>query len=115
MIHNSFAGNTGFTVEGGLKDANHLRHLAASVHTTIPVIDLAHNSLITSWAAGGKEKDWSSLVAGPRVAAGLGGFTGVSLFHFLSLKLQPLPFPSYLIIVRIGVGSGWYQKRREES
>jgi hypothetical protein len=41
---NNFAGDAGFTVTGGLKDANHIRHLAASVDATIPIIDIAHRS-----------------------------------------------------------------------
>jgi len=71
--------DAGFTVTGGLKDANHLRRLAASVDATIPVIDLAHQHLITSRANGGVEKDWSSLVSGPRLAAGLKPFDGTPL------------------------------------
>ncbi|SCV67709.1 BQ2448_5320 [Microbotryum intermedium] len=77
---NSFEGDSGFTVEGGLKDANHLRHLAASVDATIPVIDVAHRHLITSRAHGGSQLDWSSLVSGPRLAAGLLPFTGQKSF-----------------------------------
>ncbi|ORY72442.1 hypothetical protein BCR35DRAFT_307738 [Leucosporidium creatinivorum] len=77
ITSNNFAGETGFTVEGGLKDANHIRHLAASVDATIPTIDVAHRHLITSRANGGNDLDWSSLVAGPRLAAGLLPFKGV--------------------------------------
>ncbi|KAK4706151.1 hypothetical protein P7C70_g39, partial [Phenoliferia sp. Uapishka_3] len=76
MTTSSFDGDMGFTVEGGLKDANHIRHLAAEVNATVPIIDLAHRNLITSRALGGGAKDWSSLIAGPRVAAGLDAFTG---------------------------------------
>lgn len=74
---NDFQGDTGFTVEGGLKDANHLRHLAAEVDATIPTIDVAHRHLVTARASGGGGLDWSSLVAGPRLAAGLVPFTGL--------------------------------------
>ncbi|KAM0747282.1 NAD(P)-binding protein [Meredithblackwellia eburnea MCA 4105] len=78
MQTNAFEGvDRGFTVEGGLKDANHIRHLAASVNTTIPIIDLAHRNLITARAHGGGDLDWSSLIAGPRVATGLEPFTGL--------------------------------------
>jgi hypothetical protein len=38
------------------------------------LIDIAHRNLITSQAHGGGAKDWCSLVAGPRVAAGLPPF-----------------------------------------
>ncbi|KAI5475377.1 phosphogluconate dehydrogenase (decarboxylating) [Pseudohyphozyma bogoriensis] len=76
IVNNDFVGNTGFTVEGGLKDANHIRHLAAGVDVTIPLIDLAHRNLIASRASGGGQLDWSSMVAGPRLAAGVQPFTG---------------------------------------
>ncbi len=74
---NNFDGDSGFTVEGGLKDANHLRHLAAEVDCIIPTVDRAHSNLITARAAGGGALDWSALVAGPRLAAGLSPFTGL--------------------------------------
>lgn len=74
---NDFQGDTGFTVEGGLKDANHLRHLAAENDCIIPTVDRAHSNLITARAVGGGSLDWSSLVAGPRLAAGLSPFTGL--------------------------------------
>ncbi|KAK4053548.1 hypothetical protein OIV83_001716 [Microbotryomycetes sp. JL201] len=76
ITENNFVGETGFTVDGGLKDARHLRQLAQSVDATIPVIDLAHQHLVTSRAHGGKDRDWSSLVAGIRLASGLMPFTG---------------------------------------
>ena len=75
--NNDFQGDTGFTVEGGLKDANHLRHLAAEHDCIIPTVDRAHSNLITARAMGGGSLDWSSLVAGPRLAAGLSPFTGL--------------------------------------
>ncbi|KAL8287133.1 hypothetical protein RQP46_003585 [Phenoliferia psychrophenolica] len=77
MQTNDFEGNKGFTVEGGLKDANHIRHLAAQVNATVPIIDLAHRNLITSRALGNAQLDWSTLIAGPRVAAGLDALTGL--------------------------------------
>jgi len=51
---------------------------------------------VTSIANGGGDLDWSSLVAGPRLAAGLSPFTGVSFlprlifyFAFHSDKIFP--------------------------
>ncbi|KAK4050930.1 hypothetical protein OIO90_004906 [Microbotryomycetes sp. JL221] len=76
MVSNHFQGETGFTVEGGLKDAKHLQQLASNVNATVPVIDVAHRHLITARALGFQNKDWSVLVAGPRQAAGLSALTG---------------------------------------
>ncbi|KAM0788608.1 hypothetical protein ACM66B_001728 [Microbotryomycetes sp. NB124-2] len=76
ITQNNFTGETGFTVDGGLKDARHLRQLAQSVDCVIPTVDAAHQHLVTSRAHGGKDRDWSSLVAGVRLASGLLPFTG---------------------------------------
>lgn len=56
----------------------------------MPIIDLAHRNLITSRALGGGGKDWSSLIAGPRVAGGLDAFTGVSSIPFWRLRRMKL-------------------------
>ncbi|KDQ31199.1 hypothetical protein PLEOSDRAFT_1036388, partial [Pleurotus ostreatus PC15] len=79
-----FDGSVGFAIDGGIKDAAHIRHLTAEHNSPMPVIDIAHQHLITAraihakQAAQGKENfktlDWSGLVAGPRVAAGLDAF-----------------------------------------
>ncbi len=63
---------------------SHIRRLTAEHNSPMPVIDVAHQHLITARAihanqvAQGKETfktlDWSGLVAGPRVAAGLDAF-----------------------------------------
>ncbi|BGP69263.1 hypothetical protein NBRC10513v2_002606 [Rhodotorula toruloides] len=76
ILNNTFEGETGFTVKGGLKDVTHVRSLAQSVGATMPALDAAHRHLVTSLANGGGDLDWSSLVAGPRLAAGLQPFTG---------------------------------------
>lgn len=41
MADNSFE-EVGFTTEGGLKDANHIRRLAMEAQTSVPIIDVAH-------------------------------------------------------------------------
>ena len=62
----------------------HIRRLTSQHNCPMPVIDIAHQNLLTARAiheshkSKGKEKfetlDWSALVAGTRVAAGLNGF-----------------------------------------
>ncbi|KAJ8488738.1 hypothetical protein ONZ45_g13848 [Pleurotus djamor] len=84
IAHDKFDGSVGFAVDGGIKDASHIRRLTAELNSPMPVIDIAHQHLITARAihanqvAQGKEQfktlDWSGLVAGARVAAGLDGF-----------------------------------------
>lgn len=76
ILENNFSGETGFTATGGLKDAQHIRRLAMEAGATVPALDVAHRHLVTSIANGGGDMDWSSLVAGPRLAAGLSPFTG---------------------------------------
>jgi len=41
----------------------------------MPIIDVAHQHLITARANGGDQLDWSSMVAGQRMSAGLPPFT----------------------------------------
>ncbi|GAA5919417.1 hypothetical protein JCM6882_006015 [Rhodosporidiobolus microsporus] len=72
MITHSFAGEGGFTVEGGLKDAAHIARLARESGCSMPALG---RDLAASVANGGKHLDWSSLVAGPRLAARLNPFT----------------------------------------
>ncbi|KAF8588911.1 NAD-P-binding protein [Ramaria rubella] len=82
IVNDKFDGSHGFNINGGLKDATHIRSIAASRNTSMPVIDIAHQHLLTAKAiheAQGVETkypvlDWSALVAGNRVAAGLDGF-----------------------------------------
>ncbi|GAA5913920.1 NAD(P)-dependent oxidoreductase [Sporobolomyces salmoneus] len=76
ILENSFEGETGFTATGGLKDAQHIQRLATEHGATVPALDVAHRHLVTAIAHGGGDLDWSSLVAGPRLAAGLSPFTG---------------------------------------
>ncbi|GAA5861450.1 hypothetical protein JCM8547_006131 [Rhodosporidiobolus lusitaniae] len=76
ILNNEFDGGNGFTLTGGLKDATHIRRLATEHGATMPALDAAHRHLVTAQAHGGGSLDWSSLVAGPRIAAGLNPWTG---------------------------------------
>ncbi|GAA5900271.1 hypothetical protein JCM6882_002294 [Rhodosporidiobolus microsporus] len=76
ILNNEFDGSRGFTLTGGLKDATHIRRLAAENGATMPALDAAHRHLVTAQANSGGDLDWSSLVAGPRLAAGLNPWTG---------------------------------------
>ncbi|KAG6830893.1 hypothetical protein H0H92_014044 [Tricholoma furcatifolium] len=83
MAHDKFDGSIGFAIDNGIKDASHIRRLTADVDSPMPVIDVAHQHLLTARALhqakkrGGKVEfetlDWSGIVAGTRVAAGLDG------------------------------------------
>ncbi|KAJ7084736.1 NAD-P-binding protein [Mycena crocata] len=84
MSTNHFDATTGFAIDGGIKDASHIRRLTAVHNSPMPSIDIAHQHLITARAIhtsqvqAGKEAvdvlDWSGIVAGTRVAAGLDAF-----------------------------------------
>lgn len=102
MMSDSFDGTTGFAIDGGIKDAtyvfwvfkfqprlidpdySHIRRLTTEHNSPMPVIDAALGHLLTARAmhasqvAQGTARfetlDWSALVAGTRVAAGLNGF-----------------------------------------
>lgn len=76
---------------GGIKDASHIRKLAESSSTPMPIVDIAHSrkpaplsakltphfdslphrsDMLSARAAGGSSLDWSALVAGQRMASG---------------------------------------------
>ena len=77
MLHDSFDGNEGFHLEGGLKDANHILQLAQDSNSPMPVITVARDHLLTARAQEKKpykSLDWSALVSGSRLAAGLDAF-----------------------------------------
>ncbi|KAI0094384.1 NAD(P)-binding protein [Irpex rosettiformis] len=84
MVNDLFDGTKGFAIDGGIKDSTHIRKLAADSNSPMPALDSAHQHLLTARAlheakrARGEEVfetlDWSSLVAGTRVASGLDGF-----------------------------------------
>ncbi|KAF8522853.1 NAD-P-binding protein [Gautieria morchelliformis] len=81
IANDKFDGTKGFHLDGGIKDASHIRSLAATHNSPMPIIDVAHQHMLTARAihgAQGEEAkypvlDWSALVAGSRVAAGLSG------------------------------------------
>lgn len=54
---------------------SHIRRLADECSVPMPIIDVAHQHLITARANGGDQLDWSSMVAGQRMSAGLPPFT----------------------------------------
>ncbi|KAK0465458.1 NAD-P-binding protein [Desarmillaria tabescens] len=84
MKNDHFDGAVGFTIDGGIKDASHIRRLTAEHNVPMPLADIAYQHLITARAihdtlkAEGKEVfdplDWSAIVASTRVAAGLDAF-----------------------------------------
>jgi len=86
MTQDDFEGATGFALEGGIKDASNIRRLTAELNSPMPTVDVAHQRLLTARAlhqsgnagtsAANKFEtlDWSAIVAGSRVAAGLDAF-----------------------------------------
>ncbi|KII93981.1 hypothetical protein PLICRDRAFT_695048 [Plicaturopsis crispa FD-325 SS-3] len=83
MVNDAFDGSKGFAIDGGIKDASHIRNLTTHHNSPMPTIDNAHQHLLTARALhqsqvrAGTQKydtlDWSAIVAGTRVAAGLDG------------------------------------------
>lgn len=102
MLHDKFDGSKGFAIDGGIKDAtyaiiiprdifdgcsplvcsySHIRKLTAEHNSPMPVVDTAHQHLLTARALHAQAEragnatfpilDWSALVAGTRAAAGL--------------------------------------------
>jgi hypothetical protein len=75
-----------------------MRRLTAEHNSPMPVIDIAHQHLLTARALHDANKlgaaeqfevlDWSAIIAASRVAAGLEGFSSgkVSLYRFLRLR-----------------------------
>ncbi|KIO08519.1 hypothetical protein M404DRAFT_23065 [Pisolithus tinctorius Marx 270] len=84
MVNDQFDGSAGFAIDLGIKDSIHVRRLAAETNCPIPTIDVAHQRMITARAIHQRQKqtssqqwdvlDWSALIAGCRVAAGLDPF-----------------------------------------
>ncbi|TDL28960.1 NAD-P-binding protein [Rickenella mellea] len=83
IANNQFDGTKGFAIDGGIKDASHIRRLTNEHNTPMPMIDIAHQHLLTARAIYEAQKiegqetyevlDWCALVAGSRVAGGLDG------------------------------------------
>ncbi|KAG9098156.1 hypothetical protein FRC06_006744 [Ceratobasidium sp. 370] len=77
MLNDSFDGNKGFHLEGGLKDANHILQLSQDSNSPMPIITTARDHLLTARAQEKKpfkSLDWSALVSGTRLAGGLDAF-----------------------------------------
>ncbi|KAI0066500.1 hypothetical protein BV25DRAFT_1392685 [Artomyces pyxidatus] len=84
MLNDKFDGSTGFSIDGGIKDASHIRRLTSEHNAPMPVIDTAHQHLLTARAIHEAQArtgstqypvlDWSAIVAGTRVSAGLDAF-----------------------------------------
>ncbi|KAK0481835.1 NAD(P)-binding protein [Armillaria novae-zelandiae] len=84
MKNDHFDGAAGFTIDGGIKDASHIRRLTHEHNTPMPLVDIAYQHLITARAINNTMKaegndvfdplDWSAIIAGTRVAAGLDAF-----------------------------------------
>lgn len=98
MTHDTFDGSKGFAIDGGLKDAGHVRNLAAEYNAVMPVVDVAHRNMLTARAihanqrAMGTQKyevlDWSALIAGPRVAAGLDGLNSGKVRALIEMGMR---------------------------
>jgi len=86
LLHNKFDGTAGFSIDGGIKDSTHIRRLSTEHNAPMPAIDTAHHNLLTARALHDAQArtgttsfpvlDWSALIAGTRVAAGLQAFNG---------------------------------------
>ncbi|KAI9632222.1 NAD binding domain of 6-phosphogluconate dehydrogenase-domain-containing protein [Dioszegia hungarica] len=78
ILHNKFGAEGGFTLGGGIVDAKHIRQLADVHNVPMPTIDVANQHMLSARAHGGEEMDWTALVGGQRIAAGLQPFAGRS-------------------------------------
>jgi len=86
MLHNKFDGSAGFSIDGGVKDASHMLRLSTEHNSPMPAIDNALHHMLTARALHTAQErtgnttfpvlDWSALLAGTRVAAGLDAFDG---------------------------------------
>jgi 3-hydroxyisobutyrate dehydrogenase-like beta-hydroxyacid dehydrogenase len=102
MTQDNFEGATGFALEGGIKDASNIRRLTNELNSPMPTVDIAHQRLLTTRAlhqqttAAKTNKfetlDWSAIVAGSRVAAGLDAFDTQKVSIAASLGLSIVDF-----------------------
>lgn len=91
MLQNNFDGSVGFSIDGGIKDATHMRRLSSEHNSPLPAIDNAHHHMLTARALHTAQErtgstsfpvlDWSALIAGARVAAGLDAFDSAEASH----------------------------------
>lgn len=65
--------------------ARHIRQLAEHHNVPMPTMDVAHQHMLSARAHGGDDLDWTALVGGERISAGLPPFGssvgGVSLYQ----------------------------------
>ncbi|KAH7886018.1 NAD(P)-binding protein [Phlebopus sp. FC_14] len=83
MVNSRF-GEVGYDIDGCIKVTQDMRRLSAEYGSPMPVIDLAHQRLLTARSLHEAQKlagtnkwdviDWSAMIAGSRVAAGLDPF-----------------------------------------
>lgn len=68
----------------------HIRQLAESHNVPMPVMDVAQQHMLSARAHGGDIMDWTALVGGQRISAGLQpfagkvGYTSIELCLFLA-------------------------------
>ncbi|KAG8936360.1 hypothetical protein FRC03_000150 [Tulasnella sp. 419] len=83
ILNNDFNGNTGFSLDGGIKDVHHAQRLASQINAPAPILDITHQHLLTARAIHNSTAleerkfetlDWSSMVSASRVASGLNPF-----------------------------------------
>ena len=92
MLHNKFDGSHGFNIDGAVNDASNMRKLSLEHNTPWPAIENASHHMLTARALHTAQErtgttsfpvlDWSSLIAGTRVAAGLDPFGGAEASKF---------------------------------
>ena len=63
--------NPGFKLEGGMKDAKHMRQLATDLNVPLPLCDLFLGHMQSVRNHGGGDLDWSSLALAVRKDAGV--------------------------------------------
>ncbi|WVN84870.1 uncharacterized protein L203_100006 [Cryptococcus depauperatus CBS 7841] len=76
ITNNKFDSTGGFNLGGGITDARHIRQLADSHNVPMPVMDVAQQHMLSARAHGGDTMDWTALVGGQRISAGLKPFSG---------------------------------------
>jgi hypothetical protein len=84
----------------GLELTNrHIRQLAENHNVPMPTMDVAHQHMLSARAHGGDQMDWTALVGGERISAGLKPFGSrvCLLYLFPPLLSTPVPhFPLFL-------------------
>lgn len=97
MTHDKFDGSKGFSIDGGIKDAQHIRQLTSAHGSPMPIIDIVHQQMITAKALHNANKqanvpthdvlDMTAIIAASRIAAGLDAFD--SKKHGTSQVVRP--------------------------